>query len=220
MRDDSPFNYARLNNSAANIALGSVLIFLNDDTEVLRRDWLQELVRYALLPGVGAVGPKLLFGDGTVQHGGVILGAARGTAHAHVGLGAADPGYHGLANITHEVAAVTGACLAVTRSAFNSVGGFNEQFPTTFNDTVLCCDLYTKGHRTVYLAEALLYHFESKTRGSEDSAEKLQRYQNEFDLARSLHSDLFVEDPWYSPNLSLLDPYTSARPPRRALQWQ
>ena len=89
MRDDSPFNYARLNNNAANIALGSVLIFLNDDTEVLRRDWLKELVRYALLPGVGAVGPKLLFGDGTIQHGGVILGAARGTAHAHVGLGAA-----------------------------------------------------------------------------------------------------------------------------------
>jgi GT2 family glycosyltransferase len=219
IRDDSPFNYSRLNNKAANVALGSVLIFLNDDTEALRRDWVKQLVRYALLPGVGAVGAKLLFDDGTIQHGGVILGAARGTAHAHVGLGAADPGYHGLATITHEVAAVTGACLAVTRTAFNSVEGFNEQFPTTFNDTVLCCDLYMKGHRTVYLAEALLYHFESKTRGSEESAEKLQRYQNEFALARSLHRDLFIEDPWYSPNLSLLDPYTLARPPRRGLEW-
>lgn len=178
-----------------------------------------ELVRYALLPGVGAVGPKLLFGDGLVQHGGVILGAARGTAHAHAGLGAEEPGYHGLANITHEVAAVTGACLAVTRSAFKSVGGFNEQFPTTFNDTVLCCDLYAQGYRTVYLAEALLYHHEGKTRGSEDSPVKLQRYQNEFALARSMHNDLFIEDPWYSPNLSLLDPYTLARPPRRNPEW-
>jgi GT2 family glycosyltransferase len=215
LRDARPFNYASLNNAAVEQAGGSLLVFLNNDTVALRPDWLRLLARHALQPGIGAVGPKLLYGDGTVQHGGVILGINNAAAHAHLGLAPDAPGYAGLAGVTHEVSAVTGACLAISRRAFDAAGGFNEAFAVAFNDIVLCCDLMDLGYRNIFVAEPLFSHFESKTRGPSVSVEKRQREEAEAEAFRQLHRALFENDPNYSPNLSRDTCYASLVPPRR-----
>jgi GT2 family glycosyltransferase len=215
LRDPRPFNFARLNNDAVAAARGSLLVFLNNDTVALRPDWLRCLAAHAQQPGIGAVGPKLLYADRTVQHGGVVLGINNGAVHAHVGLAADAPGYAGLANMTHEVSAVTGACLAVTQRAFLDVGGFNEAFAVAFNDIVLCCDLMQRGYRNLYVAEALFLHLESKTRGPAKSPEKRAREAAEAAAFRDLHRHLFAADPNYSPNLSRDACYATLAPPQR-----
>lgn len=220
LRDDRPFNFARLNNEAVAAARGTLLVFLNNDTVARQDDWLKLLARHALQPGIGAVGPKLLYGDGSVQHGGVVLGINRGAAHAHLGLPADAPGYAGLALVTHEVSAVTGACLAVTRQAFTAAGGFDEAFAVAFNDVVLCCDLLGQGYRNLYLAEPLFFHFESRTRGPAVSAEKRAREEAEAEGFRQRHPGLYAADPNYSPNLSLETCHATLVPPRRTARWR
>ncbi len=220
LRDPRPFNYAQLNNTAARASRGDLLVFLNNDTEVLDPAWLRKLAAFAMQPGAGAVGPKLLYEDGTVQHGGVVLGIQGVAAHAHLFLGAAEGGYHGLANLTHEVAAVTGACLAVPRAAFEAVGGLDETFRVAFNDIVLCLDLHASGRRNVYVAEPLLTHHESKTRGFDDTPEKVGVLRRETQLAWKRHARLLRHDPFYSPNLSLEAQYQLAFAPRRRPAWR
>lgn len=214
LRDARPFNFARLNNEAVAAARGALLVFLNNDTLALRADWLDLLARHAMQPGIGAVGPKLLYGDGSVQHGGVILGVAGGAVHAHLGLPADAPGYIGLACLTHEVSAVTGACLAIARSAFEAVGGFDDSFAVAFNDVALCCTLMQHGYRNLYVAEPLFAHLESRTRGPATSGAKQAREEAEAAAFRALFPDLFRADPNYSPNLSLGTCYATLVPPR------
>ncbi len=220
LRDPRPFNYAQLNNTAARASRGDLLVFLNNDTEVLDPAWLRKLAAFAMQPGAGAIGPKLLYPDGTVQHGGVILGIQGVAAHAHLFLGATDGGYHGLANLTHEVAAVTGACLAVSRAAFEEVGGFDETFRVAFNDIVLCLGLNARGRRNVYVAEPLFTHSESKTRGLDNTPEKIGVLRREMQLAWKRHARLLRDDPFYSPNLSLETQYQLAAAPRRRPAWR
>ncbi len=219
IRDPRPFNFAALNNRAAAQARGDLLVFLNNDTIARRPDWLRLLSAFAWLPNAGAVGPKLLYGDCSVQHAGVVFGLNGRAVHVHVGLPADVGGYQGLANLSREVSGVTGACLAIRRAAFEAVGGFDERFPVAYNDTVLCADLMKKGYRNLYVAEPLFFHLESRTRGNLDSPEKQRREADEAARARALHPDLFVNDPCYSPNLSLDAPYVPAVPPRRLAPW-
>ena len=190
-------------------------MLLNNDTEALCPDWLKRMARFALQDGVGAVGPKLLYEDHTVQHAGVVLGLNGGAVHEFVGLAEDAGGYQGLAATTREISAVTAACLAVRRAAFDAVGGFNEGFEVAFNDVVLCCDLAAAGYRNIFLADPLFLHLESKTRGANTSPEKLAREEDECRRAIAIHPQLFAADPYYSPNLSIDVFFKPAFPPRR-----
>jgi GT2 family glycosyltransferase len=220
LRDPRPFNFAALSNRAASQAKGDLLIFLNNDTLALRPDWLSVLAAFTSLPGAGAVGPKLLYADGRVQHAGLVFGLYGRAVHVHVGLPSDAGGYQGLAAVSHEVSGVTGACLAVRRAAFEAVGGFDEGFAVAYNDIVLCGDLMKKGYRNLYVAEPLFYHLESRTRGNLDNPEKERREADAAARARARHPDMFAADPHYSPNLSLDAPYVPADPPRRRAPWE
>jgi GT2 family glycosyltransferase len=219
VRDSQQFNWSRLNNLAAKHAVGELYVFLNNDTEVADPLWLRKLAEHALVADVGAVGCKLLYEDRTVQHGGVIAGIQGVAGHAHMLLQANDGGYRNLAITTHEVSAVTGACLMVTRANFDLIGGFDENFRIAFNDVVFCFTLQTKGKRNVYVADPLLIHYESKSRGYDDTPEKLALQQAEARKAWRIHAQLMREDPLYSPNLSLWAPYELSFAPRRKLAW-
>lgn len=219
LRDPREFNYSRLNNEAARIARGDFFVLLNNDTEIIDPAWLRKLVAYAAQPWAGAVGPKLLYGDRTVQHGGVILGIQGVAGHAHLFIEANAGGYRGLANLTHEVSAVTGACLAVSRAAYEEVGGLREDLRVAFNDVMLCLDLYASGRRNVYVADPLVVHHESKTRGYDDKPEKVQLLRKEARYTWGYYDALLRDDPFYSPNLSLESPYGLAYSARRRPSW-
>jgi GT2 family glycosyltransferase len=220
IRDPRPFNYARLNNVAARIARGEFLVLLNNDVVIRDPAWLHALIAEASAAGTGVVGVKLLYPDDTVQHGGVVLGIQGCAGHAHHMLAMDDGGYMGLANITHEVAALTGACIALRRDLFLAVGGLNEDFGVAFNDVVLCLDIYKKGLRNIYVGRPLITHYESKTRGFDVTPEKRLTWHKETRLAWDHHGELLRDDPFYSPNLSLESPYRLAFAPRRRVPWQ
>jgi GT2 family glycosyltransferase len=211
--DGRKFNYAALNNVAAKAARGDVFVMLNNDTEIVEPTWLRKLCAYAIQPGIGAVGAKLLYPDRIIQHGGIVL-------DIHVFLGESDGGYQNLANVTHEIAAVTGACLAVSRTAFEAVGGLREEFEVAFSDLVFCLDLYTTGRRNIYVADCVLIHHESKTRGFDTTPEKVEVARKEALRSWLLHPGLLRDDPFYSPNLSLEYPYQLAFAPRRRALWR
>ena len=164
---DFPFNYSRVNNHAASLAEGSLLVFLNDDTQVITPDWLEIMLTHLSLPGVGAVGPKLLFPDGTVQHAGVVLGF-RGTAdHVMRGYPGDADGYFGSLSASREVSAITAACLMTRAATYQSVGGMTECFASIYQDVDLCLKIRELGLSLVYVANAELVHHESMTRGSD-----------------------------------------------------
>ncbi len=219
LRDPSPFNYARLNNLAAAASTADVLVFLNNDTEATDPDWLRTMAGLASQDDVGVVGLKLLYPDRTIQHGGVVLGIGGVAGHSFVGLDAASDGYLGLAAVTREVAAVTGACMAVRRSVFEEVGGFDERLEIAFNDTALCCEALRRGYRNLYAGETSMLHHESKSRGFDDTAEKLARFRQECLLVRGRYKDLFDRDPYYSPNLGLERQFQPAIP-RTSRVWR
>jgi|GEM_PF-914070 len=219
IRDDAPFNWSRLNNRAVREAKGELLIFLNNDTEIIDPDWVKKLAAYALQPEMGVVGCKLLYPDRTVQHGGVVTGIQGLAGHAHLFLKAHEGGYCGLANITREITAVTGACLAVSRRNYELAGGFDEQLRVAFNDTSLCLALHSAGKRNIYVADALIVHHESKSRGYDDTPEKRALLLSEAMLVWQRFPQLLREDPFYSPNLCLSAPYRISFAPRRPRLW-
>jgi GT2 family glycosyltransferase len=219
LRDPRPFNYARLNNEAAKFAKGELLAFVNNDIVVNDPLWLRKLAFHARQEDVGAVGSKLLYPDMTVQHGGVILGIQGVAAHAHHNLPATDPGYMGLSNSTHAISAVTGACLMVRRNVFDEIGGFDENLAVAFNDVLLCLSIMDRGYRNIYIGDPLLIHFESKTRGFDDTEAKQKLFRSEARYARSQHRALFKNDPYYNENLSLDKVYGLAFPPRMERPW-
>lgn len=216
IRDASPFNYSRLNNMAVKHARGEFVGLLNNDIEVIARDWLSEMVGIAMQPGVGAVGAKLLYPDGTVQHAGVILGYWDGAEHGHKGLPGDAPGYCGRAVLQQSLSAVTAACLIVRKSIFEEVGGLNEaDLPVAFNDVDFCLRVRNAGYRNVWTPYALLYHHESATRGKEDTPEKKARADGELRYLRTHWGAQLLVDPAYNPNLTLLDTdFSLAWPPR------
>jgi len=219
LRIDEPFNWSRLNNTGMAASTGDILVFLNNDTELHDPDWLHKISYHACKPGIGAVGCKLLYPDLTVQHGGVVTGIQGLAGHAHMFLPQNAGGYCGLANITREITAVTGACLAVSRENFESIGGFDEDFSVAFNDTVFCLALHQGGRRNIYVADPLFIHHESKSRGYDVTEAQKTKLLEEATLARSKFPDLMRDDPLYSPNLSLDTPYDIAFAPRRRNLW-
>ncbi|MFN4260429.1 MAG: glycosyltransferase family 2 protein [Gemmataceae bacterium] len=203
---DQPFNYSALNNFAAQHAQGEVLLFLNNDVEVIHPDWLERLLEHALRPDVGAVGAKLYYPDDTIQHAGVILGLGGIAGHAHQGKPRTALGYMRRLQVIQNVCCVTGACMMIRRPVFEEIGGFDEDLAIAFNDIDLCLRLRQKDYLVVWTPRARLYHHESRTRGA---AETHLDYQEQ--LAREAHhfaakwsTRLVMGDPYYNPNLSLV----------------
>lgn len=214
-----PFNWARLNNEAAAAAEGSLLLFLNNDTMAIHEDWLARMAGYLGFPGVAAVGPKLLYADGRVQHAGVVLGQGGGTGHYFLGLEGEDPGYLGLAGCAREVSAVTGAAMLVERAAFEALGGFDEAaFPVAFNDVDFCLRLRRAGRRVVYAGDVRLFHLESRSRGADLAFAKAEQQRRELWTFRTRWD---VEaDPFYNCNFDRQAPaYARLRPPRPLTEW-
>lgn len=203
LRLPGPFNYSALNNRAARHAKGEILLFLNNDVETMDPDWLSLLVRHARKPEVGAVGARLLYPDGTVQHAGVYTGIGGGAGHAHRFLHAENSGYFERARLPQRVSAVTAACLAVARDKFLAVGGFDEEtFAVAFNDVDLCLKLNAAGWHTIYEPRATLIHHESKSRGSDRAKANRARFAAELDaLKRKWRTDV-KPDPFHHPHLS------------------
>jgi len=196
-RADSPFNYSRANNLGAAVAEGEVLVFLNDDTEVVEPGWLEELVRWADQPGVGAVGARLLYPDGTVQHAGMYVGLEGHASHLFRGA----PGRHewtvfGSPESYRDLLALTGACMAVNRDAFAAAGGFDERYELCYSDIDLCLRLADSGRRVVYTPYATLIHHEGASRGLHFPAADV--------LTASVEMLPLVAlgDPFLSPNLA------------------
>ena len=221
IRDDSPFSFSAINNRGAEQARGSVLVFLNNDIEVISGNWLEELTSHAMRPGVGAVGAKLLYPNKTIQHAGVVLGIGGWAGHAHKGGSSYAPGYMGRASLISGFSAVTGACLAVQKSHFLAVGGFNEaHLKVACNDVDLCLKLDAQGLRSVFTPYAELFHHESATRGYEDTEEKKNRFKAELAYMWDVWRDRLTLDPAYNPNLTLdNEEFDLAWPPRAVHAW-
>ncbi|HEY3790050.1 MAG TPA: glycosyltransferase family 2 protein, partial [Urbifossiella sp.] len=199
-----PFNYAAVNNLAAAESRGELLLFLNNDTEAINPDWLEAMVKQAVQPGVGAVGAKLYYADDTIQHAGIVVGMGGVAGHSHLFYPRQAQGYMQRLRITQNVAAVTGACLLMPRTVFESVGGFDEGFVLAFNDVDLCLSVLQAGYRVVWTPDAELYHLESKTRGYEDTSEKQARFKREYDLFHLKWSGFLKSgDPYFSPHFRL-----------------
>ena len=197
-----PFNYAALCNDAARLATSDILVFLNNDVEATEGDWLGRMIAWAEQPGVGAVGAKLLYPNQTVQHAGVALGVGGRAAHIEKSASADDLGYFGRLCAPHEVSAVTGACLAVARSKFDSVGGFDaENLPVDLNDIDLCLRLAEQGLTNLLEPRARLIHRESASRGQAIPAS--ERYGKEIAYFKTRWRHLLRADPYYHPALSL-----------------
>jgi O-antigen biosynthesis protein len=193
-----PFNFAAMNNAAAARARGSLLVFLNNDVEAFRPDWLTLMAREALRPEVGAVGAKLLDGAGRIQHGGIVLGTGGLVTHGHRHFPGDAPGYLAALRATHAVSAVTAACLVVEAVKFHAVGGFDEAvFAVDFNDVDLCLRLNAAGHRTLLVPDAVLHHREAASRRWDPAAQA--RHEGEIAALRQRWGPLLAQDPHYHP---------------------
>jgi GT2 family glycosyltransferase len=211
------FNFAYLNNLAAKQASGEVLILLNNDTLIIAPDWIERIVEHCMEPDVAAVGAKLLYPDDTIQHGGCNVGVAGLAAHrckdkTHEDVRAFD--------FTRELTAVTGACLGVRRDVYEKLGGLDETLRIAFNDVKFCVDAAKAGYRNIYVAQPLIYHLESKSRGYDITRAQQQGNLREAIYARTHGRSYFQNDPFYSPNLSQTQIDDLAFPPRRALPWR
>jgi GT2 family glycosyltransferase len=214
-----PFNWAAINNFGALEAQGEVLIFLNNDTAVITKDWCVELVANAIRQDVGGVGARLLYADGTIQHAGVVLGVEGVAGHECVGESPADGGLFGRSQLLRSTAAVTGACLATKRTLFHELGGFDElNLKVAFNDVDYCMKVRKAGYRVVYDPFAVLYHLESKSRGREVSEVQQARHRQEAAFFRSRWGHSEMLDPYYNPHFErFARPFDRLRPPPRSV---
>ncbi len=199
---DIPFNYSKLNNFGVSKATGKYLLFLNNDTQVITYDWIEAMVEQAQRPSIGAVGALLLYEDNTIQHAGVVMGLGALAGHAFNRVPASSPGHFGQLLTPHNYSAVTGACMMCRREVFEAVGGFNEDLTIALNDVDLCLRMLEQGYRNILLPHAMLYHYESKSRGFEDSDEKQARFAKECEYMKQRWKEIYENDPCYSPNLS------------------
>lgn len=203
LRHPGAFNYSVLNNRAAKYSQSDYLCLLNNDTAVITADWLEDMVGYASQPGIGCVGAKLYYADGAVQHAGVVVDLFGVTRHVFLNRPRDDPGYFGRLLVASNYSAVTGACLLVKRSIFMQAGGLDEiDLPVAFNDIDFCIKVGALGYRNVVTPFAELFHFESTSRGRDDTPEKALRAQREIDVMKKRHSGLLACDRCYSPHLS------------------
>lgn len=200
------FNYSAVNNLGVRNAKGEYILLLNNDTQVITVNWMEELLMYAQRTDVGAVGAKLYYADKTIQHAGVVLGlgAHRTAGHSHYKQHRENLGYMGRLCYAQDVSAVTGACLLVKKALYEEVGGLEEDFAISLNDVDFCLKLREKGYLNVFTPFAELYHFESVSRGLDDQGQKAQRYNRESEHFRQKWKEVLdAGDPYYNPNFSL-----------------
>jgi len=221
LRYDRPFNYSAINNFAAGQARGEALCLLNNDTEVISRDWLEEMVGHLLQPQVGAVGARLLYSDGRVQHGGVAVGPGGCADHLHAELPRGHPGYCQRAVIAQELSVVTAACMLTWKHIYEQLGGLNEKhLPVAFSDVDYCLRLQDAGYRVIYAAHAELYHHESASRGIDSTWRERRRSRREVKYMRRRWRERMRNDPYYNPNLSYDQPnFTLNWKPRVKKPW-
>ena len=199
-----PFNYSALNNRAVQEAAGDLILLLNNDVDVINPGWLREMVSHAIRPGIGAVGAKLLYPDGTIQHGGVTVGVGGVAGHQYLHHPRGDVGYFGQLVLARNITAVTGACLLLRRQSFQEVGGLDEiSLPVAFNDIDLCLKLVARGYRNLWTPYAELYHHESASRGSDLAGKKAARFMAEVSVMRQRWGEVLDHDPYWNPNLAL-----------------
>jgi GT2 family glycosyltransferase len=221
-----PFNFAGLNNAAVAAASGEIVGLVNNDIEALHEGWLDELVSQLLRPGVGAVGAKLLWPNGMVQHGGVLLGVGNVAGHFGNCLANGDWGDHGRNQVIQQVSGVTAACLLIRKVDYLAVGGMDSTaFPVAFNDVDLCLKLRAQGKTITWTPHACMLHAESASRGHDDTPQKRARAKREVEQLRQRWGASLLRDPAYHPSLNL-DPHSHAfgglampprsRAPRRA----
>jgi GT2 family glycosyltransferase len=221
--NEGAFNYSRVNNQGAQLANGELVLFLNNDVEILHDGWLVEMVRWAQMPGVGMVGAKLLYPGGSVQHAGIVLGMTGHAGHLFAGRAPAQGDLFLSPEVYRNVSAVTGACMLVRRDVFERLGGFDENLMLVFNDVDLGVRFLQQGWRIVYTPAAELVHYEGVSRS---------RYMPPEDIrlgAERLIEEIARGDRCYSPNLSLSVNWPSFRRPgepsavgrlRRIVQWK
>ena len=198
------FNYSKINNFGAAEAKGEYLLFLNNDTQVIAKDLIEQLLGPALRDEVGAVGARLFYEDNTIQHAGVVIGYGGIAGHAFQGMSGKANGYFSRIICQSDVSAVTAACMLVKRSVFEEAGGFEETLAVAFNDIDLCLKIRSLGKLVVYNPAATMYHYESKSRGMEDTPGKIARFNKEADLFLGRWPQILKDgDPFYNPNLSL-----------------
>jgi GT2 family glycosyltransferase len=204
VRDEGAFNFSRLNNVAVRSTDAPYVVLLNNDTEVIATEWMTAMLGQARRPAIGAVGALLLYADGTVQHAGVTLGGVLGLAgHAYRGFAPGAPDAPEALRYDTNYLAVTGACLMASRAKIEQVGGLDEAFAVAFNDVDLCLKLHAAGYRNVVVPQARLFHYESKSRGSDDTRAKQARAFEESEMLRTRWPALALRDPYYNPNLTL-----------------
>lgn len=205
VRIDIPFNFSQINNLAAKEANGEYLLFLNNDITVITKGWMKRMVSLAQQDHVGAVGAKLYYPDNTIQHAGVLLGMGGVAGHGHVGYPRGDYGYFGKLVTTNNYTSVTAACMMVKREDFDRVNGFEEKLTVAFNDVDLCLKLYELGKFNVWLHNVELYHYESKSRGAEDTYSKYKRFNSEIKYMKDHWLKYIKNDPYYNRNLTRVD---------------
>lgn len=216
------FNWSAINNAAAKMANGDVLVFLNNDIDINDSEWLRELVSQALRPKVGVVGARLLYPDGRVQHAGMVVTPGGWPVHLYRFASNADLGYLGQLALVRSYSAVTGACIAIRRAIFEAVGGFEDRdLAVTFNDVDLCLRVRAGGWRVVCTPFAEIIHHELATRGSDAAGESQERYLRERKFMLDAWGLAFERDPFCSPNLNFeFDAIRLARPPHLVRPWQ
>ncbi|MCG6871973.1 MAG: glycosyltransferase, partial [Gammaproteobacteria bacterium] len=200
-----PFNFSRLVNFGVAQARGEYVVLLNNDMEIITYDWIEALLEHAQREEVGCVGGKLYFEDSTVQHGGIIIGIGGYAGHAHKGFPSFRPGYFNRLNVSQNISAVTGACLMIRRALYQELGGFNEeQLGVACNDVDFCLRVREAGYLNMWTPFMEAFHYESRSRGYEDTPEKKARFEKERAWFRERHRDLLERgDPYYNANLSL-----------------
>ena len=209
---EKEFNYSAINNFAAKEAKGEYLLFLNNDVEILTPDWMEEMLQNCQQENVAAVGAKLYYPDDTIQHAGVVLGLGGIAGHIMCRASKEDPGYFGRMISVQEISAVTAACMMVKKSDFDAMGGLDETFQVAFNDIDLCMKFRAAGKKIIFTPYAELYHYESKSRGLEDTPEKQFRFDKEVKrFQEKWAQQLEMGDPYYSPNLSVTEGDCSLR---------
>lgn len=198
------FNYSKINNFGAAACRGDYFLLLNNDTEMIDGGCIREMLGYCMREDVGIVGAKLLYADDTIQHAGVILGFGGTAGHAFIGKSRYDTGYFGRILCAQDYSAVTAACMMTKREAFEAVGGMTEELAVAFNDVDYCLKVRKHGWLVVYDPYAEMHHYESKSRGYEDSPEKVERFNGEVEILLSRWRDWIEQgDPYYNPNLTL-----------------
>lgn len=198
------FNYSAINNFAVKEAKGDYLLFLNNDIQVITPGWMEAMLSNCQRPEVGIVGGKLYYPDDTIQHAGIIMGIGGIAGHAFLGMKRSRTGYLHKASLQMDYSAVTAACMMMKHEVFLKIGGFEEKLTVAFNDVDLCLRTGQEGYLVVYNPHVEMYHYESKSRGTEDSKEKVRRFQSEIEFMRSRWIGLLKEgDPYYNKNLTL-----------------